>query len=203
MTTPAIPAASLIILRDRPDGPPHILMAERSTALAFVGGALVFPGGRVDPEDRAAAGGDDELAHRLCAVREAQEEVAITIDPTTLTPFSRWHPPVHVPRVFDARFYLAAAPADAEPVVDGGECVRAFWITAAEALAEADAGRAKIVTPTRLDLTRLATFASLAEARANALRHPPRLIIPTIVDDLEHIPAGAGYPVTAAPRDVF
>ncbi len=52
---PAIPASTLVIFRDTPAGPPELLMVELANAMAFAGGALVFPGGRVDPGDHALA----------------------------------------------------------------------------------------------------------------------------------------------------
>ena len=48
---PPVPAATVILLRDGPDGL-ETLMLRRNSKLAFVGGMWVFPGGRVDPEDR-------------------------------------------------------------------------------------------------------------------------------------------------------
>src|SRR3546814_9395364 len=48
---PARAAATLIIFRDREDGPAELLMMERSRKMDFAAGALVFPGGAVD-EDR-------------------------------------------------------------------------------------------------------------------------------------------------------
>ncbi|MGN5373477.1 NUDIX domain-containing protein [Sphingomonas hankookensis] len=79
--TPAIPAATLILLRDRAEGPPDILMVERAATMAFAGGALVFPGGRIDPGDEALAlaMGDGDLAPRLAAIRETIEEAGIAI----------------------------------------------------------------------------------------------------------------------------
>lgn len=89
MTMPdAIPAATLIILRDVDGAPPDLLMVERAAAMAFAGGAWVFPGGRVDPGDRALAMAMDatdidETAARIAAIRETLEEagLAIGIDP--------------------------------------------------------------------------------------------------------------------------
>ncbi len=89
MTMPnAIPAATLILLRDADGAPPDLLMVERSAAMAFAGGAWVFPGGRVDPGDRAlamtmGAADIDETAARIAAIRETLEEagLAIGIDP--------------------------------------------------------------------------------------------------------------------------
>lgn len=79
--TPAIPAATLILLRDVATGPPEILMVERARSMAFAGGALVFPGGRIDPGDHALAEvmGDPDLVPRLAAIRETIEEVGVAI----------------------------------------------------------------------------------------------------------------------------
>ncbi|MDY7098425.1 MAG: NUDIX domain-containing protein [Pseudomonadota bacterium] len=84
----AIPAATIIIFRDCPDGgPPEILMTVRSRTMAFAGGMAVFPGGRVDPADFAlgqqlaeGAGLDaEEAAHQIAAVRETLEETGLAL----------------------------------------------------------------------------------------------------------------------------
>lgn len=79
-----IPAATLVVFRRGPPGlPPELLMVVRSDALAFAGGMAVFPGGRVDPADRALAealagsGDADEAAHRIAAIRETIEETGL------------------------------------------------------------------------------------------------------------------------------
>ena len=76
----AIPAATLILVRDRNGSPPELLMVERSEGMAFAAGALVFPGGRIDEADRGLAGqfglGEDGAA-RIAAIRETIEETAI------------------------------------------------------------------------------------------------------------------------------
>lgn len=81
----AIPAATLVIFRDA-DGPPELLMVERARAMAFAGGALVFPGGRIDPGDAALASvlgapddDIDDLAARIAAVRETIEEAGLPV----------------------------------------------------------------------------------------------------------------------------
>ena len=53
MTTPARPAATVIILRDTEDGP-EVLMLKRSGRAGFFPNAWVFPGGRVDEADGTA-----------------------------------------------------------------------------------------------------------------------------------------------------
>ena len=80
-----IPAATLVVMRPASDGgAPELLMVERAKAMAFAGGAMVFPGGRVDPEDHALAerlGGPnaDDLAARIAAIRETIEEAGVAI----------------------------------------------------------------------------------------------------------------------------
>lgn len=78
---PAIPAATLIVMRDRNDGPPDLLLVQRSARMAFAGGAIVFPGGRVDAEDQALAArlGMPDGAHKLAAIRETLEESAVAV----------------------------------------------------------------------------------------------------------------------------
>lgn len=81
-----IPAATVIIFRNGPDGePPEILMTIRSREMVFAGGMAVFPGGRVDPADfdlGAMIGGDidpDETAHQIAVVRETLEETGLVV----------------------------------------------------------------------------------------------------------------------------
>lgn len=77
-----IPAATLVVFRDGA-GAPDLLLVERARTMAFAGGALVFPGGRVDPGDHALAakqGGDiADGAARVAAIRETLEEVGLGI----------------------------------------------------------------------------------------------------------------------------
>ncbi len=78
-----IPAATLIVMRERESGAPELLIVERSAAMRFAGGALVFPGGRVDPGDHVLAalhdGDVDDLAARIAAIRETIEEAGLAI----------------------------------------------------------------------------------------------------------------------------
>lgn len=89
--TQAIPAATVVLFRDCASGPPELLMVERAATMAFAGGAMVFPGGRIDPGDALLA----ELiapdvadgAARVAAIRETLEEagIAIGFDPLPST----------------------------------------------------------------------------------------------------------------------
>jgi 8-oxo-dGTP pyrophosphatase MutT (NUDIX family) len=86
----ARPAATLVLFREAASGPDELLVVERSSAMAFAGGAIVFPGGRVDPDDLVVAGNDDWLvsgqglspiegAARVAAIRETLEESGFAI----------------------------------------------------------------------------------------------------------------------------
>jgi len=238
----AIPAATLVLMRERAGAPPELLVMERTGDMAFAAGALVFPGGRIDPEDRAAAEafpGVADAAARIAAVRETIEETGIApaiapppgpeaaralrggierrapflpmlaerglrLELEALTPFARWCPNFRETRRFDTLFYLAEAPPDAPPPSAAAhEAERVFWAGAADILAELEADRAHAIFPTRRNLERLARFGSIAEARADAARHPVTRITPWVEEreGAPHvcIPEGIGYPVTSEP----
>lgn len=82
-------AATVMLLRDGDDGM-EVFMIERHQGNDFASGALVFPGGRVDPEDHEIAvdaalfpaqGGVDAAAAalRVAAVRETFEECGVLL----------------------------------------------------------------------------------------------------------------------------
>jgi 8-oxo-dGTP pyrophosphatase MutT (NUDIX family) len=80
------PAATVLILRDRPGGL-EVFMVVRHHQIEFASGALVFPGGKVDSEDGSAdwdrlatwpPGGLDR-AFAIAALRETFEEAGILI----------------------------------------------------------------------------------------------------------------------------
>ena len=88
MTDELIPAATVLIVRDTPQGV-EVFMVVRHHQIDFASGALVFPGGKVESADfdaglRAhssnAEGLDDrEFAFRIGAIREAFEECGILL----------------------------------------------------------------------------------------------------------------------------
>ena len=79
MTDEAIPAATLIVIRDRDPGPPEILMVERAQGMAFAAGALVFPGGRIDDGDREHGRQLGVDPQAIAAIRETVEETAVPV----------------------------------------------------------------------------------------------------------------------------
>ena len=79
MSDEAIPAATLILVRERSGGVPELLMVERAGGMAFAAGALVFPGGRIDPADRDLATALAVDAGAVAAIRETIEETAVPV----------------------------------------------------------------------------------------------------------------------------
>ena len=244
MTTETpIPAATLIVMRPG-GGDPHILVVERAAGMAFAGGAVVFPGGRIDPADEAlaAALGRPADAARVTAIRETIEESGVLagvraasgavdeglgrqlqdgliagkafgalldahgldLDLDALTPFTRWMPAFKQARRFDTQFFLVAAlPGQWAPRAQPGECQSAEWASASALLDRIATGSEHAIFPTKRNLERLARFASIEEARADAFRHAGDVIIPWVEqrggEPHVCIPENRGYPVTSEP----
>jgi 8-oxo-dGTP pyrophosphatase MutT (NUDIX family) len=172
--TEARPAASLILLRDGPDGP-EVLLVERNPAARFMGGAWVFPGGAVD--------GDGESPEET-AVRELEEEAGIELPPDTeIESFSRWITPAQVKVRFDTWFFLAAAPEAATPTPDGSECTGARWVRPRDALDEYRRDELMLVFPTIKHLEQLAEFESLAAALAAARERRVMPVEPRVLEE--------------------
>lgn len=253
MPEPVVPrlAATLLLLRDGAAGL-EVLMTLRHERSGFAAGALVFPGGKLDPgdpllRDRADPHGakDPLLDYRIAAIRETFEEAGILLARTAegaslgqgglaalqryheaaeaplafgamlvsaglrlatdlLTPFAHWITPVDRPQRFDTHFFVAPAPEGQEAVHDGREIVDARWTTPHAALAEATAGRIKLVFATHMNLVKLARCGNVAEALARAAQEEIVAITPEILPGAGggptlRIPAAAGYDVTELP----
>jgi 8-oxo-dGTP pyrophosphatase MutT (NUDIX family) len=219
------PAATVLLVRDGSQGL-QVFMVVRHHKIDFASGALVFPGGKVEPEDVALAGGDEERAARVAAIRETYEEcgvllvrmreggeLALSADPRpfrerleaerlepaldALTPFAHWITPTILPKRFDTRFYIVAAPADQAAAHDGGEAVDSVWIEPARAIREGAEGRRTLVLATRLNLELLGRSASAAEAieaaRARAIVTVEPQAVKTESGYRLTIPLEAGY----------
>lgn len=110
---PIIPAATILLCNDRPEGI-ETFMVVRHHQIDFASGALVFPGGKVSPEDgspdvEALCDGLDtvpegQLAFMVAAIREAFEESGVLlarqngasdlISPEALAPLDHYRAPL-------------------------------------------------------------------------------------------------------------
>jgi 8-oxo-dGTP pyrophosphatase MutT (NUDIX family) len=165
-------AASLILLRDSPEGP-EVLLVQRNPQQRFMGGAWVFPGG--------ASHAAEDVDHAATAVRELEEEAGIALGgDVELIPFSRWITPEQVKVRFDTWFFAAEAPPGAEATPDGGECVDARWLRPAAALAAHAQDALALVFPTIKHLELLSEHDSVEATLTAARARPVEPIMPKV-----------------------
>jgi 8-oxo-dGTP pyrophosphatase MutT (NUDIX family) len=185
-------AATVILLRGGAETL-EVLLVQRTHQARFMAGVWVFPGGAVD-----AAEGEGDGAHRLAAVRELEEEAAVTgIEPGDLVKFSQWITPREVRIRFDTHFFLAPAPDGVQPAVDGAECVDLGWHTPAGALDAHARGALPLVFPTIKHLEQFGAFASADALIAHARGREVGPVLPQVVLDGEVarvlLPGEPGY----------
>ena len=155
---PAVPAASVIVLRD---GPLEVLMLRRHGTASFAPNAWVFPGGVVDASDER---GSVLATMRLTAARELFEETGIWLGAPLAGAAEK------------RRALLAGA-------VPFRELLDLRWITPAEAL-----GSLEMIFPTVKNLEAIRDYTSsraLIESRIGA---DIRAIQPAIRDRRIELP---------------
>jgi len=169
-------AASVIVLRGGGDAL-ELLLVKRNPEARFMGGAWVFPGGAVDAHE-----GEGDEAHRVCAVRELDEEAGIAgVAPEALVKYSRWITPAEVKIRFDTHFFLAPLPDGAEAQPDGHETVDSGWFTPQGALGAHRAGDILLVFPTIKHLEQFSAFPTADALVAHAAAHDVVPVQPRIV----------------------
>jgi 8-oxo-dGTP pyrophosphatase MutT (NUDIX family) len=213
---PARLAATVILLRDA--GPEvETLLVRRHSAIAFLGGAWVFPGGKLEAADRAPeavlrlpaqararaeewcgrpgrpCSASDASGLYVAACRETFEEAGVLLarheDGTVcgrddldrlhgqrdeirrrpsafvemlvreglsldarLLPWAHWVTPSLERIRFDARFFVAAVPADQRVVLDASESTDHVWTTPRAAVDAFERGEIVLASPTLLSL---------------------------------------------------
>ena len=181
------PAASLLVLRDARR--PEVLMGMRGSKHKFMPNRLVFPGGRVDPEDHDMApatplpghvhalltrDADESLARAIgiAAARELEEETGLTLGLPPLLHgldyLCRAITPESSPMRFDARFLVVDADHISGDLAGSGELEDLSWYTLDEAHARSN-------PPTNQVLDQLMLWLGLSErARLG------RTLVPTL-----------------------
>ena len=154
---------------------------------------------RVNAIRRRFAGALADHSLDMLALAEG-EDLVLACD--RLVPFAHWITPETQPKRFDTHFFLASAPPDQVAVHDGHESIDSVWITPAQLVAEADAGKWYVMFPTRLNAEKFGRSASVADALAAARATPVVTVMPR-GKKVEggrrlRIPAAAGYGLTEA-----
>lgn len=173
------PAATIMLARDH-EGQLEVLLLKRNKALAFAGGAWVFPGGKIEAEEMDA--GTDELAAaKIAAVRETKEEAALEIKEEKLIYFRHWTTPDNEPRRFSTWFFFGGIDdPDSEVKIDDSEIKEHIWINPQKALEKLKKGALMLLPPTFLCLQAIRQCQSVAEVEAKLRREAPIRVLPVV-----------------------
>lgn len=201
------PSATVVLLRDDRGEGLEVFLLRRHAASAVLGGAYVFPGGKLDladcdaqrvqPFQADAMSWRDQLAEAqlplnevvglyLAAVREAKEECGVELSPSQLRPWSRWitpRQPSVTNRRFDTRFFVASLPAGQEPQHDQVEAVESVWFTPQKALQAFWDRQISLAPPQIMTLVSLVAHDTVASALDWAHARRPATILPEPFDD--------------------
>lgn len=183
-----MPAVSVIPLRDGPRGL-EAFVQHRAATMDFVPGMVVFPGGRVDPQDVAAGDALDlpaglaaqhaarwrhtgyagaasprreQRARTLLAtgVRELAEETGLFVAPQRLVPWDNWVTPAGHPKRFDVSFLALPIEQDALAHTTT-EATDSEWLAVDELVRQSQDGPLAMVAPTRTIVDELQALGSV------------------------------------------
>lgn len=133
-----------------------ILLAREKGANDFVSAARL----------KELDGWRDRFNNRDATMLEFAEAENLEFAVDALGFYAHWITPEMMPKRFDTYFYMARAPQDHIGAHDGSESVDSVWITAAQAIAEADAKKRTVIFPTRMNIEKLAQNNSVDDALA-------------------------------------
>ena len=174
------PAATILLLRQCSPKGIESLLLRRNKALKFASGFWVFPGGKVEQEEMAAAKNELEAA-KIAAVREAKEEANVDIHPSDLHFFSHWTTPsIELRRYATWFFFAEAKDANLEIKVDGSEVQDYLWLSPQEAIDKSKAMEIMLMPPTYMTLQRIKHCQTIKEVKKEFERSPPSFIAPVI-----------------------
>lgn len=229
--TPPVASSSVVLLRDGPRRetlgpfspgaschlPQHstleVFMVRRHDQSSVLGGAWVFPGGKLDQADMPPLTKPDETVQAVkcrkalgepaldlavslglyrAAVRETREEATVKLKLDQLVPWVRWITP-RVPTVmirrFDTRFFLARLPAGQTALADEHEVTDGDWFHPDEALRAYADGQMSMAPAQIMSLVQLAWFSSATDALKKTQAQQPPTVQPesTEQDGTRHL----------------
>jgi 8-oxo-dGTP pyrophosphatase MutT (NUDIX family) len=162
------PASTVVLVREAARGNRfETLLLLRNKSLKFEGGAWVFPGGKVDPDDYPADAGllsqahADYLAAVNAVIRETREEAGLLITPQDLIHIAHWTTPMGLPRRYATWFFLCPLQDVADIVIDDEEILDYQWLTPEKAWALHEEGDIRLPVPTSHTLRSIAAYHSV------------------------------------------
>ncbi len=182
-----LPAVSVIPVRDGAHGL-EVFVQHRVSTMDFAPGAVVFPGGRVDPQDMVAGehlalpadlvrthawrwrhtaysgvnGQVDERVRTLLAtgVRELAEESGLVVAAKRLVPWDNWVTPIGYHKRFDVSFFVLPVEDDTLSHTTT-EATVSEWLAIDELAHRTEAGELLLVPPTRTIVDELQQLGSV------------------------------------------
>ncbi|WP_026549247.1 NUDIX hydrolase [Arthrobacter sp. Br18] len=181
-----VPRLAVSVLMVRGDVPNlEVFVQNRTSTMDFAAGMVVFPGGRVDEVDHAAArtwrvSPDLLERHARCwtetsiavgsraellvsaevllaaAVREVEEETGAVLSVGDLIPWANWITPTGYSKRFDTFFYLTVLAEFLDPQHRTTEADSSHWAPVRGLLRGAAEGRLEMMRPTTVLLQELA-----------------------------------------------
>jgi 8-oxo-dGTP pyrophosphatase MutT (NUDIX family) len=169
---PLRPAATVVVAREHSqNGAFEVLMVRRNDNVAFMAGAYVFPGGRVEAADieraeherHAFTPGSPLTAFQIAGARELEEEASVRVAPQSLVPIAHWITPEIETRRYDTRFFLARMPEGQQARHDEGETTELAWLTPVDAIERCLRGEIMLPPPTWTTLKRMQRHRTIEE----------------------------------------
>jgi 8-oxo-dGTP pyrophosphatase MutT (NUDIX family) len=207
------PASTVVVLRPGAVAAFEVLLVRRNDRVAFMAGAFVFPGGRVDDADDAGVREAaflseaprfrdltpaEEWRYRVAAVRELLEEANVRVTVDDLVPIAHWVTPEIEIRRYDTRFFLTLMPAGQDARHDESETTELAWLAPTEALDRCRRGEIMLPPPTWTTLRQLERHTTLADLLAWARRTPVVRVEPGFLQDAAGsvltLPGDSTYP---------
>lgn len=154
-------------------------------------------------EIKATEGGLREKLGRAPDFTELVIQGELELATDLLVPFAHWITPEIRPRRYDTYFFLAPAPDAQDALHDGHEAVASIWVSPAQAAADGEAKRVKMIFATRFNLQKLARSATRAAAFAAARADTIVTVCPVYRETPQGlmwcIPIEAGYGIAETP----
>ncbi len=205
----AIPSGTVAPVRDGELGLEVLMLHRSSRDSDRFSGAWVFPGGKVEDSD---LGDDVRSRARSAAIREANEEAGMDLDPQDLIALNQWEPEASERHRKRFSAWIFVAPYNARITIDQIEIVAARWIRPLDAHQAHVEGSMTLPPPTWVTLLQLSAFDSVEELMAWATVREPEHFLTRFVhlddtdtllwhgDELLGGPAGARHRLSQRPQ---